>query len=336
MTGVLGIWLVGAVFSDGWAHLSVPGLESFFTPWHGALYAGLIAIAAWVGWLGWRGRGASSSLIAGLPAGYRAAALGVVVFVVGGLADMVWHEMIGVEAGIDALVSPSHLVLLSGGVLILTAGSRAQQVASPGRGTFPELLSLGLTAALAAFFLSYTSAFTRDWPTMRLLDIAEGAPGHEAAELPAAAGLASYVVTTAVIVVPLLLMLRAGRRSRGAVTLLVGVTAWLSVAMVGVAGTGVAGALGATVGAAAADGVLSWIRPERARNKSTIPGVAALTALLVWSGQLVGVAVADALRWPVELWLGVVLLAALVAATLGLLAVPFPVRPPRRSRRGEP
>src|SRR6476659_5401442 len=33
VTQLLGIWLLLAVFLDGWAHLHLPGLETFFTPW---------------------------------------------------------------------------------------------------------------------------------------------------------------------------------------------------------------------------------------------------------------------------------------------------------------
>jgi len=44
VTVVIGMWLVGAVFSDGWAHFNVPALESFFTPWHLALYSGFAVV----------------------------------------------------------------------------------------------------------------------------------------------------------------------------------------------------------------------------------------------------------------------------------------------------
>src|SRR5262245_33483973 len=104
---LLGAWLIGALYSDGWAHLNVPNLETFFTPWHLALYSGFVAIAVWTGWLarrhgrpGWR-----------LPLGYGLGAAGVLVFAVGGVADLAWHQVFGIEAGVDALVSPSHLVL---------------------------------------------------------------------------------------------------------------------------------------------------------------------------------------------------------------------------------
>jgi hypothetical protein len=56
VTEVLGIWLFRAVFLDGRAHLHVPGLETFFTPWHAALSSGLVATAAWTASVIWRNR----------------------------------------------------------------------------------------------------------------------------------------------------------------------------------------------------------------------------------------------------------------------------------------
>src|SRR6266540_947312 len=50
VTAVLGAWLVGGAFLDGWAHNTRPGLETFFTPWHAVLYSGYAASAAWLCW----------------------------------------------------------------------------------------------------------------------------------------------------------------------------------------------------------------------------------------------------------------------------------------------
>ncbi|KRE45130.1 hypothetical protein ASG92_12450 [Arthrobacter sp. Soil736] len=54
VTELLGLWLVLAVFLDGWAHLNLPSLETFFTPWHAALYSGMLATAAWTAVVIWR------------------------------------------------------------------------------------------------------------------------------------------------------------------------------------------------------------------------------------------------------------------------------------------
>jgi hypothetical protein len=326
VTILIGAWLVAAVFSDGWAHLNVPELESFFTPWHGALYSGFVAMAAWVTLLAWQGRRPGTPPFAWLPRGYRAAAIGVIVFGLGGIADLTWHEAFGVEVAVDALVSPSHLLLGAGGLLILTSPLRAQGVLSSVSGerrggwTLPALWSLVLTTALVTFFLLYTSPFPMPALVETFVPTPEGTPGHEEAELPVIAALGAYLVTTAVFTVPLLLMLhsRAGL-PRGGVTLLIGTIAWLSVAVLDFPPIAMAGALGATLGAAVADIALTRLRTSPRGRPLPAPVLAAVTAVLVWSGQLTGLAAADALRWPVSLWSGVVVLTGFAAVALGLL-----------------
>ena len=51
-----------------------------------------------------------------------------------------------------------------------------------------------------------------------------------------------------------------------------------------------------------------------------LPAVTGGIAALLWTGQLVAFAVTDAIRWPVSLWLGAVVLSAAVAAGLALLS----------------
>jgi hypothetical protein len=326
VTTLIGAWLVTAVFSDGWAHLNVPELESFFTPWHGGLYGGLAAMAAWVALLAWQGRRPGTPPSAWLPRGYRAAAVGVILFGLGGIADLAWHEALGVEVAVDALVSPSHLLLGVGGLLILTSPLRAQGVLSrtsaesPQRWTLPVLWSLVLTTALVAFFLLYTSPFPMPAPVETFVPTPEGTPGHEEAELPVIAALGAYLVTTAVFTVPLLLMLRSrAGLPGGGVTLLIGAMAWLSVAVLDFPRIAMAGALGATLAAAIADIALTRLRTSPRGRPLPAPVLVAGTVVLVWSGQLTGLAAADALRWPVSLWSGVVVLTGLGAGALGLL-----------------
>jgi hypothetical protein len=69
MKAAIGARLVAAVFSDGWAHFNVPELESFFTPWHAALYLAFAAMAGWVGLLAWWGRRPATPVWEWLPYG---------------------------------------------------------------------------------------------------------------------------------------------------------------------------------------------------------------------------------------------------------------------------
>lgn len=327
VTALISTWLVLAVFSDGWAHFNVPELESFFTPWHLAMYTGFAAMAVWVAWLGWRRHSANTPPLDWVPYGYRAAVLGLVVFGVGGVADLAWHEIFGIEIAVDALVSPSHLLLGAGGLLILSSPIRAQRVlARRGQGaaarwTVPTLLSLVLTTALVAFFLLYTSPFASPTPVVPFVPTPEGSPGHLEAELPVIASLAGYLVASVMLAVPLLLMhrSRAGIPA-GGVTLLVTTIAWLSVAVMDFPAVAVGGAVGATLGAVVADLALPAIR-RRLRGRRALPSVlAGGSVTLVWAGQLAGLAVVEGIGWPVSLWLGVIVLGGFTAAALGLLA----------------
>ncbi|NKE56636.1 hypothetical protein FXN61_07240 [Lentzea sp. PSKA42] len=310
MTGAIGTWLVVALVSDGWAHFNVPELESFFTPWHAALYAGFAAMAGWIGLLVWRARGAGHSM----PDGYRGAAAGVLVFGVGGVADLLWHEIFGIEVAVDALVSPSHLMLGAGGLLMLSCPLRASGVLRENK-PWPAVavLSLVLSTALIAFFLQYASPFPMPAVVESFIPTPEGTPGHLQAEMPVIAGLSGYLVTTVLFTLPLLLILRSRERFAAPATVLVGPIAWLPVAVVGFPWVPVAGAVGATAGAIVADFLL-------ARARTALPIIAGGVSVLVWAGQLAGLAVADALRWPVSLWAGAVVLAGFTGAAVSLLA----------------
>jgi hypothetical protein len=321
VTAAFGTWLIIGLFTDAWAHLNLPGLESFFTPWHALLYSGFAASAAWVG-LSMPGRRRGLSWPDAVPVGYRLAAVGVLLFGAGGLGDMVWHVVFGVETVIDALVSPTHLVLLTGGALVLATPLRAgwaRAVAPDGlglRSELPAMVSLALVTALAAFFLLYVSVFTSPAAAGELTSIPEGAPGHDAAEMPTAVGLAGYVVTTVVLVAPLLLAQRAGRRPPGAVLLVVGVVSWLSIAAAGFERYGVAAATAVSVAAVVVELVLRVIDKIHMSDLLWLVVLAAVVPALIWPAQLVAVVITEGLRWPVELWSGVVGLSVLVAVAV--------------------
>jgi hypothetical protein len=47
ITILLGAWLIGGIFIDGFAHNSGV-VESFFTPWHAVLYSCYLVTAMWM------------------------------------------------------------------------------------------------------------------------------------------------------------------------------------------------------------------------------------------------------------------------------------------------
>jgi hypothetical protein len=327
-TELLGVWLLLAVFLDGWAHLNLPSLETFFTPWHAALYSGMLATALWTAAVIWRNRVPGRPIPQTVPPGYRGTAVGVVLFAVAGGLDLLWHEILGIEVSLDALVSPTHLLL--GFSLFLILGTAVRSAGAASRAgelewTPAALFAVVLMTGLGAFFLIYCSAFVRPGPTALFIPTPVGTPGRLQAELPVVVSLTSYLLTTALIIAPFLFTLSVSRRpARGIVTMLVAAAAWLPVAMVGLRPTAIAGAAGATVAAMVADLLLA--RLPNVWLSRRLPAVTAGIAALLWTGQLVSFAVADGIRWPVSLWLGAVVLSAAAAAGLALLSSWSPAR----------
>ena len=124
ISAVLGGVMVGGVYADGWAHLNIGGLETFITPWHAMLYSGFGLLVGWLAGMVWRRRG-QARWLERVPVGYGWGWAGVAIFAMGGAGDMLWHLAFGIEVGLDALVSPTHLLLLTGGTLLLTSPLRA-------------------------------------------------------------------------------------------------------------------------------------------------------------------------------------------------------------------
>src|SRR5215831_18761197 len=93
-----------------------------------------------------------------LPAGYGLSFLGSLIFAAGGVGDILWHSLFGIERSIEALYSPTHLTLAVGSALIMSGPLRAAWRRPDGASSFtwrhqlPMLLSL--TFMLSGFTFS--------------------------------------------------------------------------------------------------------------------------------------------------------------------------------------
>ncbi len=117
-------WLIAGGYLDGWAHNHF-ALDSFFTPWHGVLYSGFLAVAAVMIGTVVLNHARGASWQKAIPAGYELSVLGIFGFAVGGVADMFWHILFGIEKNIDVQFSPSHLLLMVCWGLILAGPFRS-------------------------------------------------------------------------------------------------------------------------------------------------------------------------------------------------------------------
>lgn len=316
-TVLLGLWMTVGLFLDGYfhQHLDTEG-ESFITPWHAVFYAGFTASALWLATMARRrSPGAVHWRLTALPPGYDGARLGLGLFALGGAGDALWHTAFGVERGIDALLSPTHLLLFAGLVLILTAPLRAAR-AVPQSPPGPWLLAGSLIAAtaLVGFFLNFVWGLGISASTRIAYD-----PITDAGEGAVIAGVASTLVTTAVLFAAARLLAASGKPPVGAMACLFGTVALLVSAAFDEDIEGVAAAVlaGLTLE------VLT--RLGAARRRSWPPhasfGVAAAVLWLTYFGLLV---TRDGIAWSAEIWAGVIALNVLAAGALSLLVAPPP------------
>lgn len=157
----LSAWVVGGLYLDGWAHNHGQVDDSFFTPWHGVLYSGALGLFVFLLFHQIRNLAAGYAWRHALPKGYPLALIGMGLFLLGGLLDFAWHELFGIEVNLEALLSPTHLLLATSGVLVFSAPLRAayaRLTPAQARGWWalgPLVLAATFVLALFTFFTQF-------------------------------------------------------------------------------------------------------------------------------------------------------------------------------------
>lgn len=305
LTIVFTLWLVVGLFLDGFAHenLLEEG-ESFITPWHAVFYAGFLATSVWVWTIAHRYRDRGSETLR-VPRGYGAMVLGLIVFAIGGIGDGLWHTIWGVETGIDGLLSPTHLLLFGGLVLLVSTPLRASTNRSvPAFTGFAPLVSAGLSLALVGFFLNFAWGLGIHELTKTSYD-----PVTASGEPEVIAGVASTLVTTMVLFVFAVWLLA---RLHPPIGTFAGM--FFAVALLVTLGfdEGWFGPPAAAVGGFVLDvGTRSIARTKRQ------PMMAAASATLaLWATYFALLTVTGEVAWSHEIWLGAVVLNVMLAVVI--------------------
>lgn len=321
VSAAAGIWMIIGLFLDGLAHVELKP-DTFFTPWHLVLYSGFVLAATSAVWpVARRRRLERRSWRSAVPAGHLLTLGGVAIFGFGAVFDLVWHETVGFEVSNEALLSPSHLVLLSGGLLALSGPVRTGWLTIGSgdhwRRWVPMTISLALLTGIGLFFTSYVSPFGRQsataFPSTKTHT-------HELVRTNAAAfaqlreiwGVAGILIATLLLVVPIVLLVRRAWPPFGVLSMLGALLAVLVPALGEFRQwtAGVAVLLAFVVGD---------LISQRYRS---LVVVGATTAGTLWAGFFVGAAATHGVGWSPSLWSGSIFLGALLGALLGLLAGP--------------
>ncbi len=329
---VFATWLIGGIFVDGWAHNNDKP-ETFFTPWHGLFYSGFLATAVWMTWMVQRRRAeGGAGLAAAVPLGYGLGLTGVALFAAGGVFDMVWHTVFGIEVELEALLSPSHLILFAGGLLVTTSPLRSgwhdPSSRAPGfRAFLPALMSVTVATASVAFFLMVfspflTGAMTEGPYQYASFFVADRDLALWLVEEVQLEGYAAILVTTVILLAPALLLIRRWTVPFGTFTFLFGLVA-TATAAIETFDFGPA-FLAPLVAGVVADVLYLRLRPGPDRPWAVRAWAAAVPAVL-WLAYFALLATFRTVGWSVELWAGVTVMSAMSGFGLALLTAPPPV-----------
>jgi hypothetical protein len=312
VTILAGIFL-GGLFLDGWAHTHGRVDNTFFTPWHAALYSGYLATALlFVGRAAW-GHARGATWREAIPVGYGLSLVGAALWVVGGPFDLLWHSLFGFEASVEALMSPAHAVLALGFGLMASGPLRAalHRPAGRWRDELPMVLALTFTIANLMFFTQTAHPLANLWAA------GTARQSSDVTEL----GLVSMMLVAAINTAPLLLLLRHGRLPAGAVTIVVGLQC-LAIGFVFDHGPyPVWPVVGMIAAAIIADLLRAVLRPSTLRPAAFRCFAIALPALLC-VGYFAALALTVGIGWSTHLWTGTVVFCGVVGWLLSYVALP--------------
>ncbi len=295
------------LFGDIARHVSLEATldgDAFFTGWHLVLYGGATASALVLGVLAFvHGPSAPWSMLPAATAGFA-------VLTVGGASDLLWHEAYGIEASFQALVSPPHLIIFAGLVMLMAAPVAV--VAEGPRRPLDPVRSVVLALSLTSLFL-VVSLFTGYLtPLIGGSELQAGsyeAPliGTSISEVEIARGLGVSLWFSA-----LVSLVVTGVRSRAAP---VAGTWTLTFGLLGVTPLLATGTTTWPLTAGLVTfGLVSDLTGTRARPHPLATGAA---VAVLWCLVFAGIGGRGELLWQRELWAGVITLSFLVGAAVG-------------------
>lgn len=316
---LMGLFIFGA-YLDSWAHNHLPDeLETFFTPWHGVLYAGFTLAAGWHVFTLFRYTQQGIAWTDALPKGYQLSLLGIIGFAIGGILDMFWHELLGIEVGLEGMISPPHLLLICSATLVYSGPLRAAWLRTQtktdwpnlGPAVFPIAFTISLFTLVAQFanILAYPSLVVEEPPAV--------------AETFNSLGASSAVITTAILMGFILLAVRRWwALPFGSITLIL--TMNLSLIMFTRQRFIVGYELvffAAPIAGIISDILLRQLKPSPHRLWAfRIFGFAVpFSYFLLYFAILIA---SHGIRWSIHVWLGMAFLAGLVGLLISFLLFP--------------
>jgi hypothetical protein len=312
-------WLVGGAFIDGWAHSHGKVDDSFFTPWHAVFYTGYLVCALVIMGTMIINRSRGFAWSESLPKGYRLSLIGVALFAVGGVGDMIWHKTFGVEKSIEISFSPTHLLLIISMSLMFSGLVRAGW-SRPDTGQvgqrdlcilLPVLIGITFCVSIWHFITQYMHPFSQ-------YNLVTGVPSF-IVENRNTVGLsaAGFMIEGGLLIGAVLFLMRRWSLPFGSVTFIF----TLNAAMMSTQRDTYILIPAAILGGLAADYlILRWkLSPDHTEQMRLF---AIAVPIVLYGLHFLTLALLQGVAWTIHVWAGTLVYTAVVTIFLSLLAVP--------------
>lgn len=321
-------WGVVASYMDGWAH-NRDKADSFFTWWHLNLYSSLGGMSLFVGYTAWKNHKRGFPWVSSFPAGYEHTVLGMVLFGIGGFGDMIWHGLFGIEPGNEALVAPMHLILATGGGLIIV-GLLSSAWQSAENQDIPDWMKMLFLAVPIAYLLSMVTFMSQFYHAFGRTGSAKDYYTDPSLTVEVTSNtleLASIMIQSFILVGLVLLFVRHGRLRPGSMTVILVINIALMTYMK--SNRLATGAL-PLVGVALLAGILAdlalWkLRPSQERTVQFRLFALLVPIFLYGLYFLAILAFGGGIEFSVHVWTGAVVVAGLVGWLTSYFVVPTPL-----------
>jgi hypothetical protein len=242
------------------------------------------------------------------------------IFMAGGVGDMVWHDVFGIEANVEVLLSPTHLTLALGITLIVSGPWRAGWRLLAGEGEhmpgwavlLPPLLSVTLLLSLWTFMTQFAHPLVGPWAAAGFRPRSQNFPS-----IRQALGIVSILLQTGILMGLVLLTAMRWLLPFGSLLLMFTLNALLMSFMqdhyrfipaAALAGLG-------------ADLLIRWLKPSRERS-GALRLFAFTVPVLYYVFYFAALMLTQGIDWSIHLWTGSIVLAGVVGLLLSYLIIP--------------
>jgi hypothetical protein len=307
-------WMIGGIYLDGWAHNHAKVDSSFFTPWHAFLYSGYLAVTIALGMSmivnhsrGWPWHKA-------LPGGYWLPLFGAALFGLAGLGDMLWHLLFGIEISIEALFSPTHLLLAASATIIASGPVGAAWLRQTPPRHFADFLPMLISLTLAISVVTFITQFAQPFGLPLLFT---GKRPDSTADYLIIIGTTSILLHTALLMGSVLVVLRRWTLPFGSLTLVF----TLNAVLLSTQSDTYPGIVAALVGGLAADLLMRLLKPS-ARQPGRLRLFAFSVPVILYGMFFLVMALPQGIWLSIHVWTGILVMAGTAGLLLSYLAVP--------------